>query len=173
MLKRLAVVASAKSAGLSALRVRIPLLLPDKTMNEKLTKFVTSQSNNLGRELFDMHEKETEARAAMQAIAWDRRKLYHQSKTFLEMLQENPDMAKAEGFDSNSVYSAQHFVHEYEKEEKENPVDRLLNWSSGYGKESFVLSQVYDLIGKDDARTFRALLREVVLLADPTRAGDV
>ena len=142
-------------------------------MNGKLTKFVTSQSNNLGRELFDMNKKEMEAKAAMQAIAWERRKLYHQAKTFLEMLQENPDMAKAEGFNSDSVYSAEHFVHEYEKEEKENPVDRLLNWSSGYGKESFVLSQVYDLIGKDDARTFRVLLRDVVMLADPKKAGDI
>lgn len=144
-------------------------------MNEQTIKFINGQSHNLYSELVNIGKKEREASAAIQHIAWERRKLYHQAKTYLEMLAANPEIRQTESFNPQPELEAKYFIHDYEEEQKKSPINRLLDWSSMTGNrgESFILSQVYDLLGKDDARTLRALIREVAVLADPKFAGDV
>ena len=144
-------------------------------MNEQAQKFISGQAHTLYAELVNIDKKEREASAAIQALSWERRRLYHQAKTFLEMLAANPKIREVEGFSKQTELQAGYFIHSYEEEQKKSPINRLLDWSSMSGNpgESFILAQAYDLLGKDDARTLRALVREVAVLADPKFAGDV
>lgn len=143
-------------------------------MQKHTVDFLQQELRLLLRELQDFRTKNNEAVHQVQFLSANRRILYNRCKTVVAMAKESPEIFKENPY-SYVLDSAQYFVHDYEREEKENPVEILLNWSSNTGEygESFILSQIYGLLGKDDARTFRALLRDVVMLADPTRAGDV
>lgn len=144
-------------------------------MNETISKFVNRQASLLNRRTLDIFKEESEAVGQLYGIAWSRRGLYHQCKSLLELVKANPEIKDSEDYSSADTAAISYYVSDYEKHEKESPVSKLLNWSSltGPADESFVLSQIYDILGKDDARTFRSLLREVVMLADPKLAGDI
>lgn len=144
-------------------------------MDENASKFIITQSNKIGRECFDFIKKEQEVEAQVRGLAWDRRSLYFQCKRLLDAVKSNPELKDFEGFNTQDILSAEHFVHEYEKDQKENAVSKLLSWGTMSAKpgESFLLSETYDLIGKDDARTLRHLVREVVKMADPSFVGDI
>lgn len=142
-------------------------------MNESLTKFIKSEAISVSRAAYNFLDKEREARRQMMDLASARRVLYHRCKNLIDAVKE--DSSLKEVVSANELSQVGYFVEEYERDEANSPIVRLLNWSSmsGPSDESFVYSQIYDLLGKDDARTFRSLLREVVALADPKLAGDI
>ena len=142
-------------------------------MEAKTLEFIVSQSKGLARRLTDQQKKEIHLQSEISQISWDRRSLYTQAKVFLEMVENNQEVCNNEI--ENMVFYAKDYVYTYERAEAESPVNALLNWSSMSGTygESFILAQSYDLLGKDDARTLRALIREVAIKADPNFAGDV
>lgn len=144
-------------------------------MNEQAQNFIITQFDKIGRATTDFSRKEREISEKVESLAWDRRVLYHQCKQLVETVNANPDLKDVKGFNRQDVLSAQWFIEDYEKDQNESPIAKLLDWSTMGGKdgESFLSSQVYDLIGKDDARTLRYLIRDVIKMADPKFAGDI
>ncbi len=129
-------------------------------MNEQTTKFLNLQIHALSTELYEFNNKKSEALGKLNCLAGTRRRLYRTCKDLLEMVEANPEVDFSD--QEHAINTAKWFAHDYEDEDKRSPTEVLLSWSAN-GEVPFISNQLYDLIGKEDARTFRALLREVVL----------
>lgn len=142
-------------------------------MNEKLKEFIKGEANNLSRAALEFDDKERNVRSRIYELASYRRVLHYRCNRLMELAESSPEFQDM--IDSGSLTQIKYFIRDYEKEQENSPIVKLLKWSSmsGESDEPFIHSQIYDILGKDDARTFRALLRKVVELADPKLAGDI
>jgi hypothetical protein len=135
--------------------------------NNSILEYVQSQLLRLEIEIHQINHKEALAKQLLSNVNEERKYMYKRGMDFKKLVKAKPEILDDPEI-KTSYNIISYFVEGYERDEKESPVARLLEWSSLSGPidESFILSQSYEVLGKDDARTLRALLREVIMLID-------
>lgn len=144
-------------------------------MNTATKKFIRSQATELYKRARALQETETRIVTEASCLSYDFRALESNLEEFTEMVKELPELMQDDAF--KNTYNALVTMKSGMKRRRvTSPIEALLNWEAEGGDlpdGPFISNQMYDLLGKDNARTFRALLRDVVLMADPTFTGEV
>jgi hypothetical protein len=135
---------------------------------EAFLDFMAETVRDVRLSLYNLNKHDSAARDAASDAAAKRRATLSTARKLLGIVKIDPEsFVKADKHDLNVIAL---YVREQEREDAEHPLERLLNWKREGEESVFVLSELFDLIGKDDARTFKILLRDVIKHYDPVRA---
>lgn len=132
-----------------------------------LKEFIKRKIGDINRELYDIYEINRKARTAhFEANSAVKMALYH-AEEMMKFKDENPELFT----DCQAEFDA--MVDDYEGHKYDHdidPINELINWEVTPGKGSFIKNELYDILGKNQHRTFIILLREALKKADPVKA---
>lgn len=139
-----------------------------------LQTFINQTVNDLIHDHYEFYKLSNEASNAA-IIANNKRNYFlYRINLLKNLVKDNPNIL--DSLSKDEQVKASHMlsnISKYEQSINNDPLEILLNWCSTGSNESFILSQIYDLIGKDDARTFKILLRNVINKYSPTDAAGI
>lgn len=136
---------------------------------EKLKEYLDGEIRGSIRAIYDIREKQKIASSACLEAEMHSRLAFYKAETLLDLLDANPDVAAEQNLEYVEMLRKDYRYHK--REFDADPVERLLNWGIGGGDQSFILGDaLFKFLGKEDYRTFRALLRNVIEKVDPVKA---
>lgn len=143
-------------------------------MSKYLDVLLTAKARELGNVYRVINDMETAARNAQNDLHMARSRFKQEAKAFMGLVKESPELFAENKNLSHDLSMIRMTLESYEREDKTSPIEKLLNFHTMGAKkdESFLLSEVYELIGKDDARSLRVYLRDVISMIDPARAAS-
>lgn len=147
-------------------------------MSEEITKtpleeVLEATYRRLVAQAHEFVQREQKVRGTLVDLNFDKRSLLNSMRAVNTLVETNPEYFDFEYFKRHGN-QLKGYAHSFERDvEGDDPIEALLNWKTCGSNETFCLNQIYDLIGKDDARMFRILLREVVQMIDPVKAQDI
>lgn len=102
----------------------------------------------------------------------DRRAVQH-AKAVVRYAKARPDLIEPlDDYHRRCIADCADIIADDKRRRTECPIERLLAWETTAG-QNFLKGEAYELLGKEDARTLRALIRGVVEMIDPAKATDV
>lgn len=140
-------------------------------MSKHLNTLLTNKARELGNAYIAINDAELAIIKAQGELWRSRSRFIEEAKAFLGLVKESPELFADVKYEITCIRQT---LESYQRQDKETPIEKLLNFATMSAKddESFLLSEVYELIGKEDARSLRGYLRDVITLIDPARAAS-
>ena len=138
-------------------------------MSDIKQDFVASALHSLVQQERALIEEDIKIRTAMTLHSMNRRSVMARIKQAVELFGKHPELFEDTSSTKNIIKNLGSSLGYMEEQDTKSPVETLLNWGLGDKDKPFIINEAYDILGKEDARTLRCLIRNVVAMVDPSR----
>lgn len=152
---------------------RDPSLDEDETevVTDPRVEFLSKTLMRLIQTLSECSKEERKVQEIAMDAAFRHQEAIWQGERFIDAYKAAPELFA--GIDVEQVRSLKYYLRRHKEDLAEDPLEVLLNWKTEGSDLNFIGGELYELIGKDAARTFRALLRALVLKYEPLKADRI